>query len=165
MSIKKKFLAIARRLPFLKEPYFVVISLFRLPLDGACQYILYKLGLSVDRGKDIRIRVGKDAWVNLRRNGTDIKIFQQIFLLGDCKIPSAAFGKEPKIIIDGGAHIGCTSLYFSLRYPNARIISVEPGPDNFAQLSRNVANRSNVKPLHAAISGCHGWVTIANPSR
>jgi FkbM family methyltransferase len=41
-------------------------------------------------------------------------------------------------IIDCGANIGLSLLYFKHLYPNARMIAFEPDPQNFAVLQRNV---------------------------
>jgi len=43
-------------------------------------------------------------------------------------------------IIDGGANIGLSVLYFKQLYPNARILAFEPDPDIFAVLQRNCSN-------------------------
>lgn len=47
-----------------------------------------------------------------------------------------ASGKTP-LIVDCGANIGASVLWFSARYPEAHIVAVEPAPDNFALLRRN----------------------------
>lgn len=56
-------------------------------------------------------------------------------------------GKKP-LIIDCGANIGVSVLWFSARYPEAHIVAIEPAPDNFALLCRNCqgldANLRNV---------------------
>lgn len=67
------------------------------------------------------------------------------------------FGKmdcdDPKIIVDLGANIGITALYFSLKFPNAKIIAVEPSKENFKILKMNIKtnNLFNVKPVRAAV--------------
>jgi FkbM family methyltransferase len=45
-------------------------------------------------------------------------------------------GKKP-LIVDCGANIGVSVLWFSARYPEAHIVAIEPAPDNFALLRRN----------------------------
>lgn len=44
-----------------------------------------------------------------------------------------------KTVVDVGAHIGMFSLLARFLHPEARIIAVEPHPDNYATLARNVA--------------------------
>jgi len=45
-------------------------------------------------------------------------------------------GKIP-LIVDCGANIGVSVLWFTTRYPEAHIVAIEPAPDNFALLCRN----------------------------
>jgi FkbM family methyltransferase len=47
-----------------------------------------------------------------------------------------ASGKTP-MIVDCGANIGASVLWFNARYPEAHIVAVEPAPDNFALLRTN----------------------------
>ena len=63
-------------------------------------------------------------------------------------------------IIDCGANIGMSVLYFKWMYPNARILAFEPDPATFELLTRNVAtNRLEGVELHcAAIGGAAGEV-------
>lgn len=49
-----------------------------------------------------------------------------------------AAGKQP-LIVDCGANIGASVLWFTARYPHAHILAVEPAPDNFVLLQRNCA--------------------------
>jgi FkbM family methyltransferase len=41
-------------------------------------------------------------------------------------------------IIDAGAHIGLATLYFKKQYPHAKVIAIEPNPETFALLEKNV---------------------------
>lgn len=45
-------------------------------------------------------------------------------------------GKRP-LIIDCGANIGASVIWFTARYPEAHVLAVEPAPDNFSLLERN----------------------------
>ncbi|PIR63975.1 MAG: hypothetical protein CO156_01250 [Candidatus Pacebacteria bacterium CG_4_9_14_3_um_filter_40_12] len=42
------------------------------------------------------------------------------------------------VIIDAGAHIGLSTLYFKSLYPNAKIIAIEPNPQLFEILEKNI---------------------------
>jgi FkbM family methyltransferase len=72
-------------------------------------------------------------------------------------------GRVP-IIVDCGANIGCASIWFSLRYPDAVVCAVEPEPGNFAMLSRNVIDYRNIVPIQAAISDRAGKISLRNPA-
>lgn len=57
------------------------------------------------------------------------------------------------VILDCGANIGLSVLFFSINYPNHRIIAFEPDPIIFEILSENVAtfNLKNVELLNKAV--------------
>lgn len=60
---------------------------------------------------------------------------------------------EP-IILDIGAHIGLSCLYFKKLYPKAKIWAFEPHPSNFALLEANIFhnNLTNITALPLAVS-------------
>lgn len=71
------------------------------------------------------------------RIGTsDVDVMRQVFLEKQYE----CIGEDPdiRLIIDCGANIGCTSLYFLHHYPKAHVIAVEPDPQNFAVCRRNL---------------------------
>jgi len=43
------------------------------------------------------------------------------------------------LIIDAGANVGYSSVYFLSNFPNCRVIAIEPDGDNFASLQKNLA--------------------------
>jgi FkbM family methyltransferase len=53
--------------------------------------------------------------------------------------------EQVKIVLDIGANVGATALYFARLFPNARIYAFEPAPDNFAVLERNIANSKRIR--------------------
>tara|TARA_B100000676_G_C18028997_1_gene817391 strand:- start:1238 stop:1804 length:567 start_codon:yes stop_codon:yes gene_type:complete len=56
-----------------------------------------------------------------------------------------------KFIIDAGAHIGLSSVYFASKYPDATIVAVEPEPLNYKMLCRNAKKWKNIKPIQAGL--------------
>ena len=50
----------------------------------------------------------------------------------------------PEVIIDCGANIGLTSIFFKNKYPNATIIAIEPEKNNFAILNKNLAGYEKI---------------------
>ena len=106
------------------------------------------------RTDNIRLRGIKHP-IRLRINGTSDKTtFYQIFLDKEYEI---SLLEEPKFIIDAGANIGLTSVYLSNRYPNAKIIAIEPDKNNFEILSANTKPYANVIALNTALwsNSCH----------
>lgn len=55
------------------------------------------------------------------------------------------------VIIDGGANVGYSSLYFAELYPEAIVIAVEPLDSAFEMLERNCAGNERIVPVHAAL--------------
>ncbi len=72
-----------------------------------------------------------------------------------------ASGKKP-LILDCGANIGASVLWFTARYPAAHIIAVEPAPDNFALLRKNCANL-DIDLYQAGIGPVDGHASLSNP--
>lgn len=104
---------------------------------------------------------GRLTPVRLRAVGGDVSILYEVFAeqayrLPDHLLPPAS----AKIVLDCGAHIGLTALYFAERYPNARVIAVEANPINFALLCQNVKANPRIVPIHAAVYSAAGTVKI-----
>ena len=61
-------------------------------------------------------------------------------------------------IIDAGAHIGLSTLYFKMLYPSSRIIAIEPHPENFKILEKNIYENQieGVTLVQAALSDRSG---------
>lgn len=57
----------------------------------------------------------------------------------------------PKVIVDAGAHIGLFSVFLKSKFPEARIISVEPDPENYGLLEKNLSNYPDIKPIPAGL--------------
>ena len=59
---------------------------------------------------------------------------------------------KPKFIIDGGANIGCASVFFANRYPECeKIVSIEPEIKNFSLLMYNSQYYPQIQPIRAAL--------------
>src|ERR1051326_8504661 len=66
----------------------------------------------------------------LRTGTSDLPVFRQIFIDEEYnfQIPF-----QPSVIFDLGANVGFASIYFANKFPNARIIAVEPEISNYRQ--------------------------------
>jgi FkbM family methyltransferase len=74
--------------------------------------------------------------VTARRGTTDLAVFDQIFVEREYRCLDNI--EEPALIIDCGANVGYSSAYFLSRHQNCYVIAVEPDPENFIALRRNV---------------------------
>lgn len=95
----------------------------------------------------------------IRKNTTDIKVFQDVFILRSFEIP---IDIKPKLIIDAGAYTGYTSLFFSSKYPDAKIIAVEPEESNFRILEKNTKNIPNITRVKAGLWCKDGFLKIVD---
>jgi FkbM family methyltransferase len=74
----------------------------------------------------------------LCRPGTsDVLVFLQIF--GEREYLCLDEVEDARLVIDCGANVGYSAAYFLTRFPNAKVIAIEPDPGNFALLEANVA--------------------------
>ena len=110
-----------------------------------------------DAPQRFRIKLTREheIWLRPGRSG-DIFIFfevllDQLYESPDPKSPSPT-------IIDAGANVGIATLFFHMRFPEARIVCIEPDPDNFELLRRNVASLPGVHVVNAALSDTSGTV-------
>jgi FkbM family methyltransferase len=99
------------------------------------------------------------APIKIRKNTTDRKVFNQIFLHKEYDIK---LGFEPGFIIDAGANVGFASLYFNRRYPKSIIYAIEPENSNFEVLSYNVKNKKNIICFKGGIWHKKGYLKIKN---
>ena len=100
------------------------------------------------------------APLHLRVRSTDISTFSEVILRSEY---DWQFPTEPKVIIDAGANIGLSAVFFAHRYPNARVFAVEPEPRNFELLKRNTVPYANIVPIQAAIWGRNENLTLTDP--
>lgn len=91
----------------------------------------------------------KPLQVNLRRYGSDIAVFNQIFINPEYEVVKDFFishlNKEITMI-DVGGNIGLTSIYFKTVFPNAKIITLEPEKSNY-QMAVDNATMNNYKDI------------------
>jgi len=72
--------------------------------------------------------------IKLRNNSSDIDVFNQVIVNKEYDFN---LDNNPLFIVDVGANIGLTSLYFSKKYPKTKIIAIEPDVDNINLLIHN----------------------------
>ena len=85
----------------------------------------------------VRIRRAGGTRVRVRPVGSDLATIAEIFheeVYGGL----ANVVRAPASVIDLGAHVGLSSLYFLRMFPSARVLAVEPNPESFALLETNL---------------------------
>ena len=74
--------------------------------------------------------------------------------------PLLGHGYEPELIVDIGANIGATALYFADAYPWANIFCYEPSPSTYSYLERNARAAANVRTFNFGLSDADAEVKL-----
>jgi FkbM family methyltransferase len=131
----------------MKEIMLLARFCYRFGAIGGCRLFLrFKLGNT----HNMKVPGIKHP-VTLRPGTSDIPAFYQVFLHRHFDIslttnhlltPHHIYHIEA--VIDGGANIGLFAVYMKNKYPEAKIICVEPDPGNFEVLQKNVSQYSGI---------------------
>jgi FkbM family methyltransferase len=93
----------------------------------------------------------------IRKNTSDLEVFKQIFTYKDYDID---YKIKPKIIIDGGANVGYSSIFFARKFKNAKIFAIEPEESNFEVLKENTKKYKNIIPIKKGLWPTKGYLKI-----
>jgi FkbM family methyltransferase len=96
------------------------------------------------RGRPIRCVLGEIC---------EYEVLEEVFV-------DEAYGSglpaHAQAIIDLGSHVGLSALYLAARYPNARLLAVEPNPTLSGRLRRNLARVERVTVAPVAVADKDG---------
>jgi FkbM family methyltransferase len=103
----------------------------------------------IDRERERSIRVRGNVQLFYRLNRGDMQSIREVWIDECYRLP---FDVAPTRVVDLGANIGLTSLWFAHRYGCSTIIAVEPSPSN-ARLTRLNLERNgvNAEVVEAAV--------------
>lgn len=115
---------------------------------GPTQAIKFLLFLNRREGRfKFRTRFSERP-VTLRGKSSDAYVFEQLII---CEQYKPFCVKPPVTIIDAGANIGLAALYWSHRFPDAKIVCIEPDSANFEILLANTQHLPNVEAIKAGL--------------
>lgn len=137
---------------------------------------------AVPQGQELHVRVRnrerknpRGAWrtLKLRPATSDWAAFVRLFVHEDYRIQRlsrareifaryealCAAGQTP-LILDIGANIGLSVVYFREVFPSAKIVAIEPESSNFSELEKNAGSDQLVVPIRAAIASRDGFAVI-----
>lgn len=135
-----------------------------------------KLQLEPNAFDILEVRIGALARDFLfRARSSDTGVIGQIFIdqsydmgmlrrcdeIVDFVEQSRGGGKKP-LIVDAGANIGASAVYFAGQCPDALVVAIEPEMGNFEILVANTKGL-NVLPMRAALADRHDKVRIVDP--
>jgi len=91
-------------------------------------------------------------------------VFSQILFFHEYRCLSEL--SSPNLIVDLGANVGYSSAYFLSRFKDCSVIAVEPDPENFDELQKNVAPYGRrVKTVRAAVWPRAEKLDLNNPGQ
>lgn len=103
------------------------------------------------KGALVKVHVpGLNHTIFLRNKTYDIHIFYQIFVKEDLQFE---YKDSVKTILDCGANIGLATLYYQKKFPQAKIISIEPEKRNYNLLIKNTEGYPNISTLENGVYG------------
>jgi FkbM family methyltransferase len=113
--------------------------------------------------------------VFLRPGTSDWDFLDQVFVSREYECPSEGHNQalfrfytncveklKVPLIIDCGANIGLASIWYAQKFPRAKIIAVEPEPENFRILAMNATYYPNIVPIHGGISDRQTSLMLSN---
>ena len=121
-----------------------------------CYGHLFRAG-APDQDVDLVLRIGgRRAPFRMRRS--DIFTLAEILHEGQYALESPL--PPAPLIIDAGANIGVTAIWFLGRFPGARLHCFEPSSANFAYLQANAGTTAGARVIHAALGASGGVATL-----
>jgi len=130
-------------------PRFFQVKGLRYILLFGYRGVRYFFLLNFRRHRLIQFRIpGVQSLLHLRNDTSDIAAFYQIFNRRDYDI---SFPFIPRTIVDLGGNIGLSSVFFKSRFPDAKIIVVEPDRENFSVLKKNLQSYEDIICINSAI--------------
>ncbi|MDC3315697.1 FkbM family methyltransferase [Candidatus Thioglobus sp.] len=105
--------------------------------------------------------VGSYTWnsnkVYYRSSTSDMALIYEILLKSKYKSEYYLPEKlNPKVVFDIGGNIGITSIYLSSIFPDAKIYTFEPMPENFEILQKNISQYKNIRAFNYGLGSKNG---------
>ncbi|WP_082772868.1 FkbM family methyltransferase [Methylobacterium sp. CCH5-D2] len=124
----------------------------------------------------IKFENGTDIAINYRSESSDRDVINQIWGSRDYDLRrlqrhsdirryyenTLQKGRTP-LIIDAGANIGASSLFFSTNFPESFVVAIEPEESNFNLLQVNSSQADNIECLNRALSSESTELLLIDP--
>ncbi len=107
---------------------------------------------------------GQGAPFHLRLGSTDWLVLEEIFQRDEYTMVRDAI-KDAALIVDLGANVGFSVRYWQTLFPKARIVALEPEPDNCSICSLNIGStglESQVTLLQAGVGARRGQMRLVD---
>ncbi|NEO92711.1 MAG: FkbM family methyltransferase [Moorea sp. SIO3G5] len=99
----------------------------------------------------------KDIYINIRSQSSDIMTFAEVLIAKEyfpvVELITKKSDKDIHLIIDAGANIGISSVFFKAYFPDASVICIEPDTENIALLKENISDNklTNCKVIQGGL--------------
>lgn len=130
---------------------------FKKTLESAPYYIKYygfwegtRIVLKFLFGKPEQVAL-KDIKekIYLRKGTSDAPTFHQIFAHREYGLKMLDI--KPKTIIDAGANIGLFSVFIKNKFPDAKIVAIEPDKDNYQMVLKNTEKYDDISVINCGL--------------
>lgn len=103
----------------------------------------------------------------VRHTTRDIGVFSEVFVLGEYVPPPEVSDwlsslERPVEVLDVGGNIGLFATFARDSWPGARVVSIEPDPDNLEILRLNAAEGSDLEVVEACASNHDGTLRFVS---
>jgi FkbM family methyltransferase len=88
--------------------------------------------------------------ITFRMGTSDLPCYRQVIVSNEYDFP---YPGNIRTIIDAGAYVGFSAIFFARKYPDAVILAIEPDAENFTLLQRNTRAFPQITPIQAAVWG------------
>ena len=118
----------------------------RIKLD-----FFFKLRSYIKKNNLIKIHFNNDTTypAYLRSKTSDIEVYYQVMYGRSYLIKTKT---TPKVIIDCGANIGITTIFYKKQYPDCKIIAIEPEKGNYELLKKNTEKYKDIFCIKTAVN-------------
>jgi FkbM family methyltransferase len=86
--------------------------------------------------------------ITLRMGTSDLACYRQVIGSKEYDFP---YPGNVRTIIDAGAYVGFSAIFFARKYPDAVILAIEPDHENFTLLQHNTRAFPQITPIQAAV--------------
>jgi FkbM family methyltransferase len=134
-----------------------------LSLSSKIHYLLWR---TLGGQKPILVKFEDGSKLEVRaKPKIDDMTAHEIFVAQTYEQPAVVPKIFPKLIVDVGANIGCSLIYWANLYPQAKLIAFEPNPENLLMLYKNLDHNSlmeRVLVINSALSNKTGKAFLTN---
>ena len=96
----------------------------------------------------------------VRSHSSDLEVLDELLISHDYDPLLELLPESPRTIVDLGANVGLVGRWMLTRYPKARLVAVEPQPENVEVLRENLARFANATVVPTAIGATEREVTL-----